>query len=182
MKCNNCGKEVTNDSVFCEFCGKKVSVSSDETIIDEKGHETGKQVVLPKNKGKSKKKVVWLVLVGVVIIVVSVAFLLSNIGNRIIRAEDFHNGIAPVVFDSKDGLRQGFIDKTGRIICRLPDYYYIHGLTEGIDENLFTFRVGDDEQGKYGFVDFSGRIAISPKYDFADSFYEGLAMVKANGK
>jgi len=24
MKCPNCGKEITDDSLFCEFCGAKV--------------------------------------------------------------------------------------------------------------------------------------------------------------
>ena len=28
MKCTNCGKEIANDSVFCEYCGTAIQVSS----------------------------------------------------------------------------------------------------------------------------------------------------------
>lgn len=32
MKCPNCGKEIANESVFCEYCGTKVSNKLDESI------------------------------------------------------------------------------------------------------------------------------------------------------
>ncbi len=31
MKCTNCGKEIDNDSVFCEFCGAKVNKASNNS-------------------------------------------------------------------------------------------------------------------------------------------------------
>ncbi len=30
MKCPHCGKEIANDSVYCEFCGKKVTQAPSE--------------------------------------------------------------------------------------------------------------------------------------------------------
>ena len=32
MNCPNCGKEIANDSVFCEFCGVKISKDSSHII------------------------------------------------------------------------------------------------------------------------------------------------------
>lgn len=29
MKCNNCGKEIANDSQFCEYCGAKINTTDD---------------------------------------------------------------------------------------------------------------------------------------------------------
>jgi len=34
------------------------------------------------------------------------------------------------------------------------------------------------EKNKYGFADANGKVFIEPRYDWADSFYEGLALVK----
>lgn len=31
MKCPKCGKEIANDSQFCEFCGAKVSCGEDKS-------------------------------------------------------------------------------------------------------------------------------------------------------
>ncbi len=45
MKCPNCGKEIANDSKFCEFCGAKIIFAS----ISEKSPQ--------------KKKVVWITLI-----------------------------------------------------------------------------------------------------------------------
>jgi serine/threonine protein kinase len=39
-----------------------------------------------------------------------------------------------------------------------------------------------EKKGKYGFVDEKGKLVIAIKYDYAYSFYEGLASVKLNGK
>ena len=39
----------------------------------------------------------------------------------------------------------------------------------------------DRATGKYGFVDSTGKLAIPCKYDWADSFSEGLAGVKLDG-
>ena len=33
MKCKRCGEEITNDSVFCEFCGTKVASSSKKKTV-----------------------------------------------------------------------------------------------------------------------------------------------------
>lgn len=32
MKCPKCGKEITEDSLFCEFCGTKIDTVDDQEI------------------------------------------------------------------------------------------------------------------------------------------------------
>ncbi|ENZ6116086.1 WG repeat-containing protein, partial [Campylobacter coli] len=36
--------------------------------------------------------------------------------------------------------------------------------------------------GKYGFIDKSGKIIAKPKFDYGEYFSEGLAGVKLNGR
>ncbi|MDH3259320.1 MAG: WG repeat-containing protein, partial [Deltaproteobacteria bacterium] len=38
------------------------------------------------------------------------------------------------------------------------------------------------QDGRWGFISCAGKIAISPKYDDARDFSEGLAKVKISGK
>ena len=38
------------------------------------------------------------------------------------------------------------------------------------------------QHGKWGFVDKTGQVVIPLQYDFADSFNEGLAVVKKDGE
>ena len=37
MKCNNCGKDITNDSKFCEYCGVKIEYS--EKLAKNNSHK-----------------------------------------------------------------------------------------------------------------------------------------------
>lgn len=34
MKCSKCGKEIANDSVFCEYCGVKIKLNTSSTKVD----------------------------------------------------------------------------------------------------------------------------------------------------
>jgi hypothetical protein len=38
------------------------------------------------------------------------------------------------------------------------------------------------QDGKYGYIDKTGKIVIKPQFDFAESFSEGLAWVSISGK
>jgi len=46
------------------------------------------------------------------------------------------------------------------------------------DSLLYVVRV----DGKYGFIDRSGKIVITPQYEEASGFHEGLSMVRVRGK
>lgn len=56
MYCNNCGKQIDEDSIFCQFCGNKVA----ESNIEPKETEPSKEEdTSPKPAKKSKADLLW---------------------------------------------------------------------------------------------------------------------------
>jgi hypothetical protein len=51
-------------------------------------------------------------------------------------------------------------------------------ISKSSEEGLFKVRTGD----KYGFIDFSGKVAIPVEYDFCEDFENGFAMVMEKDK
>ena len=49
------------------------------------------------------------------------------------------------------------------------------------DDGLAFFRQGVSEAAKYGYLDRTGAVIVLPIYDFAQRFYEGLAVVCRDG-
>jgi len=60
----------------------------------------------------------------------------------------------------------------------------IDPLPEGAAKSggLASVRIGDDKTGKWGYIDKSGGWVISPQFDAAEQFSEGLAAVQIAGK
>jgi WG repeat protein len=71
--------------------------------------------------------------------------------------------------------RRAFIDSTGVVVVPAKG-----GKPSGFNagERLAIVRGWD---GKFGFMDRSGRIVVEPKYQYAVGFHEGLAAVRENG-
>jgi KWG Leptospira. len=92
------------------------------------------------------------------------------------------------------GEKWGIIDKSGKEIIPIKydgiGVYKPQGnnypfkdipcddLEDLVREGLIAIKVGD----KYGFVDKSGKVVISPKYDAVIPFVGGIAAVKRDGK
>lgn len=55
------------------------------------------------------------------------------------------------------------------------NYHMVYDFSEGLAQV-------NDLKGKYGFIDINGKEVITPKYEFAESFSEGLAIVQINDK
>jgi hypothetical protein len=72
------------------------------------------------------------------------------------------------------GGKWGLIDKTGAVRVA-PRYRTDHGL-ENVREGLAVFR---DDGGRYGFLDPAGNEVIPARFQFAQSFSEGLAVAVA---
>ncbi len=102
--------------------------------------------------------------------------------------------------------RYGYIDATGNIVIE-PEYDYAEKFSEGlacvgykmkkeeVDEeivqrqsskkdllDLFPSFENDDYVSLYGFINKQGYMVIEPKFDEAEDFSEGLAMVIVEGK
>lgn len=98
------------------------------------------------------------------------------------------------------GTKWGVLDNNGVLIAPF-EYDRIWGFEDGaaivcngklIDKNSmkkspFPYKLADESHyivGKYGFIDVSGKEIASPKYLFADEFFNGFAKVyieKGNG-
>jgi hypothetical protein len=73
--------------------------------------------------------------------------------------------------------KNGYIDRAGRILF-LHDW-----LTEEFSDGLALFKTHGNMPGsKTGYLDKSGKVAISPRYDWGETFAEGVACVSQNGK
>ena len=112
----------------------------------------------------------------------------------------FQDGLAGVgiAYSGQGGCagdyKKGFIDKTGKVVIPLK-YDYISEWNLYSDKGYFSeeglavvsigVRLGceyDIYGGKWGFVDKTGREVVPLKYDFAQTFKEGLAVVIQNEK
>ena len=85
---------------------------------------------------------------------------------------DFNDGVAVLHF--KPGDIWYIFDKTGNVKARLKDYRYVSGFSEGFAQ------VAKD--GKYGFVDKTGKEVVPLIYDSVENFSEGLAQVEKDSK
>jgi len=82
----------------------------------------------------------------------------------------FSNGRAKVMVGGK----AGFIDGKGRLVIKA-------NLKEAgrFSENLAPF---ESKNGKWGYINLDGKIAIEPKFDWALSFREGLGLINVGEK
>jgi len=88
--------------------------------------------------------------------------------------EPFHEGFA-VVSRKRRGKRW-YIDKDGRVL-KGARFAFANAFSEGLAS------VKPDSEGLWGYIDTSGRFAITPKFeDFPGDFSEGVASVRLGGK
>lgn len=109
-------------------------------------------------------------------------------------AEDFKNGVACVATGSRLVSAFGYINKSGSYIIKpgiSAIFKYILDAQKGkyankttwleegysFNENLALVKIN----GKYGYINTSGQVAIPEKYDWAFHFTEGFAAVIDNG-
>lgn len=58
---------------------------------------------------------------------------------------------------------------------QLPKYKYVKNFHEGL-------AVVQNYEGKYGYIDQTGKEVISCQFSYADDFEDGLAMISENGE
>jgi hypothetical protein len=90
---------------------------------------------------------------------------------------------------SDDGTKYGVLNLKLDTIVPFGKYYYISEINEGLIK--FSDSVTTDETGnrtnpyqyvKCGFLDVKGKVVITPKFDFAHYFTEGMSGVRINCK
>lgn len=90
------------------------------------------------------------------------------------QAESFSGGRAIVTTPGDDApLFNGFrayVDKKGNIVIKLNENEYGAPFSEGLADFF--------KDGKSGYIDKSGKIAVAPQFDAAFAFSEGLVQVR----
>jgi hypothetical protein len=91
-------------------------------------------------------------------------------------AESFSEGLAFV--SGKRG--RGFIDQTGEMVIQVPGGFNVGGFFGGrrFSEGFVCIRGGD----RYGFMNRTGHIEIPVRWDSANNFSCGLAVIARNRK
>lgn len=89
------------------------------------------------------------------------------IGPKFNDADPFYEGLAGVWDNADPEFRKGFMDISGRILFHGPMQTY------GFSGGLAKTTVGEKE----GFIDKTGRVAITPQFDAVYNFSEDLAAV-----
>ena len=93
----------------------------------------------------------------------------------------FSEGLARVQ-DNADQVQahpMAFIDKTGKVLFRVPDGEWAGEFSEGL-VNVRTGRRSNEE--KWGYIDRTGKWTIEPRFQRAERFYKGLAQVRVANK
>ncbi len=85
-------------------------------------------------------------------------------------AQPFSEGLAVVAVPGERGL--GFVDKTGKMVTSQYDF------AKPFSEGLAAVKDG----GKWGYLDKTDNMVISPQFSEAYRFSDGLAAVKDGGK
>lgn len=102
-------------------------------------------------------------------------------------ASSFREGLAAVT--TRDWER-GYIDRAGKFVIK-AQFAMVADFSEGLaavavrdpgEEPLPGILGTASFKGKWGYVDKSGAMAISPQFEEVYPFYEGLAAVKQGGK
>ncbi len=99
----------------------------------------------------------------------------------------FAEGLAWVWAVSKEN---GYIDTRGVQVIKNKDLFEGHPFHEGLaavrirmnPSEVNDGRIDAESPGKWGYINSTGNVVISPQYSLAENFHEGVAYVKQNGK
>lgn len=172
--CKHCGSKLEDGAKFCPECG---TPSGSETKQDTETKQ--------KNSSKKGGLIAAIVVMAVIALGGAAWFFLGNQQDKyslegLAKAAvnydavgDFHDGLAQV----SKGEKIGFIDKMGNEV--IPCIYDFMEETDcSFHEGLAFVRQGDNCY----FINKEGKKAFDFKYDAANHFSEGLAIVWKDGK
>lgn len=83
MKCPNCNQEIDDNSVFCDYCGKKIAQTTQEQSFTEKKDS---EMALKSNTTvkQNKRKVSLLIGIVATLVVIAIIIILSNMGGTVV--------------------------------------------------------------------------------------------------
>ncbi|MHC4214380.1 MAG: WG repeat-containing protein [Planctomycetota bacterium] len=113
--------------------------------------------------------------------------LINKTGKYILKPEFdtvYHHSAGPAFImndNGKWGYRRGYIiavyNETAKVLVWLPFDKVPQPFSEGLAAIFVEDKWSFGHDGKWGYIDESGKMAIVPQFDYADRFYEGLARI-----
>ncbi len=120
------------------------------------------------------------------------------IAPKFLHSSNFHDGVAPVLInqeirnaipsvispeEANDEIMCGlhgksaFIDITGKIVITLQKNVYFD-CAGSFSDGLAAVRIGDRQTGKWGYIDKSGKMLVTPQFDAGSAFSMERAAVR----
>jgi hypothetical protein len=92
-------------------------------------------------------------------------------------ADNFQDGLAPVMMLLHPGVKQGYIDPSGKWVISDSKFIAIREFSEGLAP--VEVNIGTEKRWNYkwGYIDKEGKWAIQPQFDEAFPFSDGMARV-----
>lgn len=97
-----------------------------------------------------------------------------TLGAEIETATGFKEGRARVQISGKPA----YINKEGKVVINASQFSESYTFSDGL---ALVSQVVKDEE-KYGFIDKDGKVAITPQFEGAGPFYDGMAMIRMDKK
>jgi len=180
MFCPDCGSEVAQGRKFCGKCGAALNADAAEHSA-----ETPTALAIPveavapapAQPASPRRKIVYALAV-LLLILGGVAWWWFHRPAPAYKAQD--PGIYPFQGLSADGktMKVGFVDADGKVLVQpawdAADATPVFGQTVYCNEGF----CGVQKDGKWGFIDHSGKLAIPNQFSSVGPFIEGLARVQ----
>ncbi|MDR3566078.1 MAG: WG repeat-containing protein [Negativicutes bacterium] len=79
--------------------------------------------------------------------------------------------------------KMGFMDRAGKVVIRPTYHRVIYWRDREFEEQITPVSIdAGGGKSKYGFIDRTGKTVVDFQFDWAEQFFEGLAMVSKDGK
>lgn len=153
MYCTNCGKQIPNDSVFCENCGAKVSTPQSEKEAPQTNRQQPSSMMAEKQSG-----ILTPGKIALYVIVLLSAILLTWGICATVNPSD-----GTIIDQGQDIEHLRYTLDTGAVVKEFDDWHIITPNTHGVTANAFG--VSTDELNEYFSVDYLSIVLSKNKYD-----------------
>ncbi|MGB8262232.1 MAG: WG repeat-containing protein [Terracidiphilus sp.] len=181
MFCPGCGAQLQEGKKFCVKCGRKFGAAEADAAPVEGSAapiEAEAPVAPAPRAPLSSRSKLMLALGAVVVVLCVVGWWWFHRPAPAYKVED--PGLYPFTefaTEGKAGIRLGFVDLDGKVaipaVWEGVAFSDVSGQAVAFNEGL----CGVLKDGKWGYIDKSGKLAIPPQFDSAGPFVEGLARV-----
>lgn len=149
-KCIKCNSEITDESIFCPYCGSK------QEVISDKGNANSKKK--QKNTKNNKKIAVVLLVLG---LIVGIGFVAYDYSKKIGEYQAFEEQIAKDYFTEADGIEGKIKAKISYKVTQIKDdQFTVQVSYVDVSEGLLTYVENSEEFSEEGLLNEIERLLI----------------------